>query len=190
MRYRIKNYEIPLEGKILFEVNDPNFSVEDIRLIVNETQNIVICSSLNKGNITDVDINAMGYVDVYEIGIHIRTSVCKLNPTDKLTIEIDKGDNLDDIAKEATLASAKEEIIEAVNNAKPEIDLTGVARQGDNPEATNSKIYDAVKGIPDLSLLYAARAEKNDDGVNTYSIVLPVTAKVTYDDNGVATIQL
>jgi hypothetical protein len=72
----------------------------------------------------------------------------------------------------------------------PEIDTTELAKQGDNPEATNSKIYDAVKGIPDLSLLYAARAEKNDDGVNTYSIVLPVTAKVTYDDNGVATIQL
>lgn len=72
----------------------------------------------------------------------------------------------------------------------PEIDTTELAKQGENQEATNSKIYDAVKSIPDLSLLYAARAEKNDDGVNTYSIVLPVTAKVTYDDNGVATIQL
>lgn len=62
--------------------------------------------------------------------------------------------------------------------------------QGENQEATNTAIYNAVKSLPDLSLLYAARAEKNDDGVNTYSIVLPVTAKVTYDDNGVATIQL
>lgn len=79
-------------------------------------------------------------------------------------------------------------IDEAVGDVN--IDTTDLAKQGDNPEATNSKIYDAVKGIPDLSLLYAARAEKNDDGVNTYSIVLPVTAKVTYDDNGVATIQL
>jgi predicted phage tail protein len=78
-----------------------------------------------------------------------------------------------------------------IDNIKlPEIDTTELAKQGENQEATNSKIYDAVKSIPDLSLLYAARAEKNDDGVNTYSIVLPVTAKVTYDDNGVATIQL
>lgn len=86
-------------------------------------------------------------------------------------------------------------IDEAVGDVK--IDTTELAKQGDNPDATNSKILeetlkvsDAVKGIPDLSLLYAARAEKNDDGVNTYSIVLPVTAKVTYDNNGIATIQL
>lgn len=72
----------------------------------------------------------------------------------------------------------------------PEIDTTELAKQGENQGATNSAIFNAVKSIPDLSLLYAARAEKNDDGVNTYSIVLPVTAKVTYDNNGVATIQL
>lgn len=82
-------------------------------------------------------------------------------------------------------------LADKIDNIKlPEIDTTELAKQGDNPEATNSKIYDAVKAIPDLSLLYAARAEKNDDGVNTYSIVLPVTAKVIYDNNEVATIQL
>ena len=98
--------------------------------------------------------------------------------------------DLTPVAKETTLNSAKEEILTAVENAKPEVDLSGVAKQGENPEATNSAIFNAVKSIPDLSLLYAARAEKNDDGVNTYSIVLPVTAKVTYDNNGIATIQL
>ena len=72
----------------------------------------------------------------------------------------------------------------------PEIDLSAVAKQGENQEATMSKVYDAVKSIPDMSLLYAARAEKNDDGENTYTIVLPVTAKTVLDDNGVATIQL
>lgn len=61
---------------------------------------------------------------------------------------------------------------------------------GENKEATNTKIYDAVKHLPDLSLLYAARAEKNDDGENTYSIILPVSAKAILDDNGLATIQL
>lgn len=78
---------------------------------------------------------------------------------------------------------------ESVSKVETKIDEQ-VAKQGENTGATNSAIYDAVKHLPDLSLLYAARAEKNDDGVNTYSIVLPVTAKVTYDDNGVATIQL
>lgn len=89
------------------------------------------------------------------------------------------------------LANEYSSIIEKIDNIKlPEIDTTNIAKQGDNPEATNTAIFNAVKSLPDLSLLYAARAEKNDDGVNTYSIVLPVTAKVIYDDNGVATIQL
>jgi hypothetical protein len=102
------------------------------------------------------------------------------------------------LAKEETLTqgissveSKVEEVGNKIDNIKlPEIDTTELAKQGSNQEATNSKIYDAVKAIPDLSLLYAARAEKNDDGVNTYSIILPVTAKVIYDDNEVATIQL
>ena len=98
--------------------------------------------------------------------------------------------DLTPVAKETTLNSAKEEILTAVDNAKPEIDTSAIAKQGDNPEATMSAVYNAVKSLPDLSLLYAARAEKNDDGENTYSIILPVTAKVTYDNNGVATIQL
>jgi hypothetical protein len=90
-----------------------------------------------------------------------------------------------------SVESKVEEVGKKIGNIKlPEIDTTELAKQGENQEATMSKVYDAVKSIPDLSLLYAARAEKNDDGVNTYSIVLPVTAKVTYDDNGVATIQL
>lgn len=113
----------------------------------------------------------------------------------------------DPVAKESTLVQGIQSIFEKVENIDlspietkvdegvatlttkiDNIDLSSV--KGDNPDATNSAIYDAVKALPDLSLLYAARAEKNDDGVNTYSIVLPVTAKVTYDDNGVATIQL
>lgn len=84
------------------------------------------------------------------------------------------------------LKTALQEIKDTVST----IDLSPVAKQGENQEATNTAIFNAVKSLPDLSLLYAARAEKNDDGVNTYSIVLPVTAKVTYDNNGVATIQL
>lgn len=98
--------------------------------------------------------------------------------------------DLSSVAKETTLNSAKAEIITAIENAKPEIDTSELAKQGENPEATMSAVYEAVKSLPDLSLLYAARAEKNDDGENTYSIILPVTAKVTYDNNGVATIQL
>jgi hypothetical protein len=98
----------------------------------------------------------------------------------------DKIDNID-------LTPIENKVDEGVSTLSAKIDnidLSSVAKQGENPEATMSKVYDAVKSIPDMSLLYAARAEKNDDGENTYTIVLPVTAKAVLDDNGVATIQL
>lgn len=156
MRYRVTNYNI--EGQTI--VLPEQITIEDLRLIVNETQQKVICSSMQKNN-----------VYVQSDSISVPSSICILQPTDQLTIEIDKGDSLADIQF-------------------PEIDTKELAKQGESKEATNTAIYNAVKSLPDLSLLYAARAEKNDDGVNTYSIVLPIIAKVTYDNNGVATIQL
>jgi hypothetical protein len=103
----------------------------------------------------------------------------------------DKIDNIDLSAVENKVQEESAAIQGKIDNIKlPEIDTAELAKQGENQEATMSKVYDAVKSIPDMSLLYAARAEKNDDGENTYTIVLPVTAKAVLDDNGVATIQL
>ena len=56
------------------------------------------------------------------------------------------------------------------------IDLSSV--KGENPEATNSKILEEVGKIPNIARLYTAYAVKNDDGENTYSIVLPVSADI------------
>lgn len=148
MEHRIKDYTIKGQRILL----PKQTSIEDLRLIFNETQKKLICSTATKDNVSLAQGEGGTLVEV-------PTSVCVLNSTDLLTIKCDYGESVDDIV-------------------------------GDNQEATNTAIYNAVKSLPDLSLLYAARAEKNDDGVNTYSIVLPVTAKVTYDDNGVATIQL
>lgn len=97
-----------------------------------------------------------------------------------------KVDEVKEAVDNIDLSVVESKVEEGVSTLSNKIDNI----QGENREATNTAIYNAVKSLPDLSLLYAARAEKNDDGVNTYSIVLPVTAKVTYDDNGVATIQL
>ena len=84
---------------------------------------------------------------------------------DKLTIEIDKGDSLEDIQL-------------------PEIDTTELAKQGENQEATNSKILEEVAKIPDLKNIYSARFEKNDDGEDTYSMVLPIVAGVIANEDG------
>lgn len=178
MEYRIKDYTIKGQRILL----PRQTSIEDLRLIFNETQKKLICSTATKDNVTLVQGEGGTLVEV-------PTSVCSLNSTDLLTIKCDYGDNLEEVkdAVETQLPA----LADKIDNIKlPEIDTTELAKQGDNPEATNSAIFNAVKSIPDISLLYAARAEKNDDGVNTYSIVLPVTAKVTYDNNGVATIQL
>lgn len=157
-----------------------------------ENKSIGVNVNFSKGDAIQVPVS-INSLDAEKVGKEVG---------DRIAEKLDET-ALASVAKESTLLVESQRIQDAVRNIDlssienkidniklPEIDTTELAKQGENQEATNSKIYDAVKSIPDLSLLYAARAEKNDDGVNTYSIVLPVTAKVTYDDNGVATIQL
>ena len=180
MEYRIKDYQVSGNSIVL----PRETSIEDIRLIYNETQKVLICSTAKKENLSGLGVLVVNNFN-NTTTINVPTSICVLEPNDLLTIKCDYGDNL------SSVESKVEEIGNKIDNIKlPEIDTTELAKQGENQEATNSAIFNAVKSIPDLSLLYAARAEKNDDGVNTYSIVLPVTAKVTYDNNGIATIQL
>ena len=89
MRYRIKNYvisgptDVTLKGK---------FNIEDLRLIINETQKKIICSSMNKNNIQ------CNYIeDVDSTIIFFNKEVCELNNYDQLTIEVDKGDTIQDM---------------------------------------------------------------------------------------------
>lgn len=60
-------------------------------------------------------------------------------------------------------------------------DTTELAQQGDNPDATNTAILEAVSNIVDTKNLYSVRFESNDDGPNTYTMVLPVVAGVVGD---------
>ena len=52
----------------------------------------------------------------------------------------------EDIAKESTLLQESEAIKQAIASAKPEVDLGGVAKQGNNPEATLTAIYKLLIG--------------------------------------------
>jgi hypothetical protein len=114
MRYRIKEYNIgsdtdfSIAGKV---------SIEDIRLIVNETQKRVICSSMNKSNV------ACNYVEDVDVTfITFDNSICELQPTDQLTIEIDKGE---ETAKEQTLTDGVNTLawmIDQVSDAQAQID--------------------------------------------------------------------
>ena len=107
-----------------------------------------------------------------------------INSLDAEKVAKEVGDRIAEKLDETYLASvAKEqtllEVKNAVDNIKlPEIDTSELAKQGENPEATNSKILEEVGKIPNIARLYTAYAVKNDDGENTYSIVLPVSADI------------
>lgn len=142
MRHRVPNYTINGQYIIL----DTDITIEDVRLIINETQKTVICSSMNKENIS-IDGNV----------IKVDESVCTLAEGDKITFEIDKGDDTTELAKEATL----NEVSSKIDNIKlPEIDTTELAKQGDNQEATNSKILEEVQNK--LTPLEAVLTELNN----------------------------
>jgi hypothetical protein len=119
MEYRIKDYTIKGQRILL----PRQTSIEDLRLIFNETQKKLICSTATKDNVTLVQGEGGTLVEV-------PTSVCSLNSTDLLTIKCDYGDNLEGVK-------------EVVEN----IDLSGVAKQGSNADATNSAILDGINEI-------------------------------------------
>lgn len=73
-------------------------------------------------------------------------------------------------------------LADKIDNIKlPEIDTTELAKQGENTEATNTAILAEIKAINDLKNIYSARFEKNDDGDNTYTMVLPLVAGIVGD---------
>lgn len=80
-------------------------------------------------------------------------------------------------------SKVKEESV-AIQSKIDNIDLSSVAKQGKNQEATNSKILEEVQKIPNLKNIYSARFEKNDDGEDTYSMVLPIVAGVIANEDG------
>ena len=70
-----------------------DLTIEDIRLIVNETQKKVLCSSMQKDLITSVTNGVVTYV----------STLPALAQGDKITFEIDQGTGLDDIQHETEL---------------------------------------------------------------------------------------
>lgn len=119
MRTRLKDYTVhtsySLGGKTINNCivlyNDVITSIEDIRLIVNETQRVVISSSMKKSGVSTDGVKSITPIldtkTSNQVGtvIGINTSVCTLVTTDKLTIEVDKGisiSNLEKAAQETT----------------------------------------------------------------------------------------
>ena len=73
-------------------------------------------------------------------------------------------------------------LADKIDNIKlPEIDTTELAKQGENAEATNTAILAEIKAINDLKNIYSVRFEQNQDGDNTYTMVLPLVAGIVGD---------
>ena len=173
MEYRIKDYTIKGQRILL----PRQTSIEDLRLIFNETQKKLICSTATKDNVTLVQREGGTLVEA-------PTSVCVLNSTDQLTIKCDYGDDLssveskveevkqavdnidlspietkvdegvttlstkiDNIDLSAVENKVQEEsaaIQNKLNNLNVEVDLTPVAKQGNNSDATMSAVLEEV----------------------------------------------
>lgn len=106
MEYRIKDYTIEGQSILL----PKQTSIEDLRLIFNETQKKLICSTATKDNVTLEQGDGITIVNV-------PTSVCVLNSTDLLTIKCDYGDSVDDIVGENKNATNSKILAEIGNVA-------------------------------------------------------------------------
>ena len=82
MRTRINAYNI-IGGRQI-DTQQQDLTIEDIRLIVNETKKVVICSSMQKDNITSVDNGIITYKD----------TIPESSADDQMTIEIDNGGSI------------------------------------------------------------------------------------------------
>jgi len=105
MRALIKGYTFTAGTRSIDCSNCNSFDIENIRLIVNETQKVVICSSMQKDLIVSIIDGVITYADTLPV----------LAEDDKLTIEIDKGENYpNSIAVLSEIAEAKKDIADAI----------------------------------------------------------------------------
>ncbi len=177
MRYRIKDYTVEVAGNNLILTIPVSSGIdisasaetvqklikEAIRLVVDETAGIVLCSSMQKDKYYS-HAEPMPSTQNTRL-IFAIPSGKTIAITDQFTIEMDWGDKPSETAKEST----SQEILEQVKNvtidksdlAKEDtlnkfatkidnIDLTSVAKQGDNAEATNSKILEEVQKVSSI----------------------------------------
>lgn len=97
MRYRVKDYTI--EGQMI--ILPYEITLEDLRLLTNETQEVSLCSSMfkNKALIKKDGIwtEIPNAISISRNIITVALEACILKSTDKLTIEIDKGDTLSSV---------------------------------------------------------------------------------------------
>lgn len=112
MEYRIKDYIISGNSIIL----PRKTGIEDIRLIYNETQKVLICSTAKKDNLWVGDITTN--VITGKTTINVPASICVLNESDNITIKCDYGDDTTELAKEQTLTDVANTLAGKIDQAQ------------------------------------------------------------------------
>lgn len=98
-------------------------TVENVRVIINETQKAVLASSMKKTNISTVVYNSANR----EVTITLDSSTPSITLGDKLTIKIDMGDDLRDMAGSCIL----EDIVDTGLPAERSSGFCGILDDGD-----------------------------------------------------------
>ena len=133
MRTLIKGYTFTAGTRSIDCSNSNPFDIENIRLIINETQKVVICSSMQKDLIVSIVDGVITYAGTLPV----------LAGGDKLTIELDKGENdTNSIAVLSEIVEAKKGIAEAI-----------VVKGGTASEvASFAELADNINDIPNFNL--------------------------------------
>ena len=133
MRTLIKDYTFTAGTRSIDCSSCNPFDIENIRLIVNETQKVVLCSSMQKNLIVSIIDGVITYVGTLPV----------LAGGDKLTIEIDKGENYpNSIAVLSEIVEAKKGIADAI-----------VFKGGTASEVSSfAELETSIKGLPNFNL--------------------------------------
>ena len=128
MRTLIKGYTFTAGTRSIDCSNSNPFDIENIRLIVNETQKVVICSSMQKDLIVSIIDGVITYSETLPV----------LAEDDKLTIEIDYAYNISSGFMTKGLLTSGQSMMEILTNGN----FTGVPFQiDDNVIETISRDY-------------------------------------------------
>ena len=137
MRTLIKGYTFTAGTRSIDCSNCNSFDIENVRLIVNETQKVVICSSMQKDLIVSIVDGVITYADTLPV----------LSDGDKLTIELDYSYNISSGLMNKGLLTIGKSFMEILTNGV----FTGVPLQiDDNVIETISRDY-AFYGMVDLT---------------------------------------
>jgi len=137
MRTLIKGYTFTAGTRSIDCSNCNSFDIENIRLIVNETQKVGICSSMQKDLIVSIIDGVITYAE----------TLPALAEDDKLTIEIDYSYNISSGLMNKGLLTIGKSCMEILTSG----DFTGVPLQiDDNVIETISRAY-AFYGMKDLT---------------------------------------